>query len=268
MDPSSPYRRTVDLPPYRAILAVDAKDFTAQPSIVHQPMSGLILDLVGDAFTTAGLAAAWQRPAFLGPTGDGFAVGLSPQILPHLVHPFGRVLQERLAAYNRDARTDQARIRLRVSLNVGPLPVDPADPHWTGNGTARNDTHRLLDSKPVKAVLAGTSDRVTHVACIFSDRVFQDVVVAGYTEMHPDRCIEVPATVDGKAFAQRAWLYVPESTGFLPALTTPAPSPDSDPVPPTKAPVAPAVSGPRVRKNWGQVATSPGSMTQHTGGAQ
>ncbi|MEV6601568.1 hypothetical protein AB0M36_32645 [Actinoplanes sp. NPDC051346] len=258
-----PFSQTVDLPPYRAILAVDAKDFTAQPSIAHEPISGSILDLVGDAFTRTGLTTEWSQPAFLGPTGDGFAIGLPPRILPYLVYPFGRVLQERLAEHNRTARGDHARIRLRMSLNVGPLPADPADPHRTGNGTARNDTHRLLDSVPVKSILAASSSQVTHLACVFSDRVFQDVVAAGYAELHPDRCIEVPATVDGKAFAQRAWLYVPEISGNLLGIARPAAS--HEPAPARKK-AKPGAAGPRVGKNWGQVATTVESMTQNTGG--
>ena len=259
-----PYSESIDLPPYRAILALDGKDFTAQPSIAHQPISSAILDIVGDVFTRMGLEAEWKHPAFLGPTGDGFAIGLPPRVLPYLVSPFGRVLQERLTAHNRTVRGDQARLRLRVSLNVGPLSADPENPHWTGNGTARNDTHRLLDSKPVKAILAAASDRVTHVACIFSDRVFQDVVAAGYTELHPDRCIEVPATVEGKTFAQRAWLYVPEISGNLLGVSAQAPEPDSVPAR-TKA--KPRSERIRVGRNWGQVGTAE-TMTQNIGEIQ
>ncbi|GAA2877703.1 hypothetical protein Acy02nite_62100 [Actinoplanes cyaneus] len=262
-----PFAQTVDLPPYRAILAVDAKDFTAQPSISHQPMSSTILDLVGDALARTGLQAEWSRPAFLGPTGDGFAVGLPPRVLPHLAYPFARLLQERLAEHNRTIRVGQPRIRLRVSVNVGPLPADPEDPHWTGNGTVRNDTHRLLDSKPVKAILAAASEQVTHAAFIFSDRVYQDVVVAGYSELHPDRCIEVPATVDGKNFAQRAWLYVPEISGNLLGTASLAPDPDPDPVtePTAEGHPTASVEGPQVRRNWGQVATTVETMTQNPG---
>ncbi|GIF07422.1 hypothetical protein [Actinoplanes siamensis] len=263
-----PFAQSVDLPPYRAILAVDAKDFTAQPGIAHQPISSSILELVGDAFTRTDLGTEWASPEFLGPTGDGFAIGLPPRILPYLAYPFGRVLQERLAQHNRSVRGDQARIRLRVSLNVGPLPADPGDPHWTGNGTARNDTHRLLDSKPVKAILAAASDRVTHVACIFSDRVFQDVVAAGYSELHPDRCIEVPATVDGKNFAQRAWLYIPEISGNLFGVSPPGPAPDPAPAEKARKKPTPAVEGPRVKRNWGQVATTMESPTQHIDGGR
>jgi hypothetical protein len=253
-----PFARSIDLPPYRAILAVDAKGFTAEPGSTHEAISKNLLDLVGDALVGAGLRAEWEHPAFLNPTGDGFAVGLPPRVLPYLLDPFPRLLQERLAKHNRQGRT---RLQLRVSLHIGPLPADPGNPHWTGNGDPRNDTHRLLDSAPVKAVLAAASPRVTFVACIFSDRVFEDVIAAGYAGMQPDRCLPVTATVDGKAFSRQAWLYLPEVSGNLLGVLPAGPPP-----PPTaKKPAQPRISGPRVKRNDGQVATTVESMTQHRG---
>ncbi|MFF3854448.1 hypothetical protein [Micromonospora sp. NPDC002575] len=262
----NPFARSIDLPPYRAILAVDAKGFTAEPSSVQEAISKNLLDLVGDALVGAGLRAEWDQPAFLGPTGDGFAVGLPTNVLPYLVDPFPRLLQERLAERNRQAR---AYLQLRVSLHVGPLPADPENPHWTGNGASRNETHRLLDSAPVKAVLAAASPRVTFVACIFSDRVFEDVIVAGYAGLHPDRCLPVTATVDGKAFSKQAWLHIPEVSGnllgVLPDAPVPAPKPEKAERPRKSEP---RISGPRVKRNDGQVATTVESMTQHRGVAR
>jgi hypothetical protein len=272
-----PFAHSTDLPPYRAILAVDAKGFTAEPGSTHEAISNTILGLVGDALIGAGLGAEWDRPAFLGPTGDGFAVGLPTRVLPYLADPFPRLLQDRLAAYNRHGRTH---LQLRVSVHVGPLPADPENPHWTGNGDSRNDTHRLLDSAPVKAILAGASPRVTYVACVFSDRVFTDVISAGYAGLHPDRCIPVAATVDGKAFNQRAWLHVPVISGnllgVLPAEpTAAAPTPQTAPTASSAAPAARPggkpgprrVSGPRVKRNdGGVVATTVHDLTQHRGG--
>lgn len=257
-----PFVRSIDLPPYRAILAVDAKGFTAEPGSTHEAISQFLLELVGNALDSAGLRDEWQHPTFLGPTGDGFAVGLPPRVLPYLVDPFPRLLQERLDEHNHRARP---RLQLRVSLHVGPLPADPENPYWTGNGDSRNDTHRLLDSKPVKTMLAAASPRVTFVACIFSDRVFEDVIAAGYAGLHPDRCIQVAATVDGKAFSRQAWLYLPEVSGNLLAVL-PAASAEDPPAPATaeQAP-PPGVSGPRIRHNDGQVATTVTSMTQHRG---
>ncbi|WJK36582.1 hypothetical protein [Solwaraspora sp. WMMA2065] len=257
-----PFASSIDLPPYRAILAVDAKGFTEEPGSTHQAISNRLLDLVGDALTVAGLRKEWERPSFLGPTGDGFAVGLPTRVLPYLVDPFPSLLQQRLAEHNRHARTQ---LQLRVSLHVGPLPADPESPHWTGNGESRNDAHRLLDSAPVKAMLAGASPRVTYVACVFSDRVFKDVIAAGYAGLHPDRCIPVTATVDGKAFEQRAWLHVPVISGNLVGVL-PASSPPTAPAGEKRT--SPRISGPRVRQNNGQVATTVENMTQQRDGSR
>jgi hypothetical protein len=225
-----PFTSSAELPPYRGIVAVDAKGFTDQPGRLHQPISGLIPQLAGQAFADIGLAEAWNEPAFFGPTGDGFAVGVPTRVMPFLVHPFLSRLQDVLAHHNSQIRAAEPQIRLRVSLNIGPVEEDE-NPYLGGNGTARNDTHRLLDSVPVKAILAAASPRVTFVAAIVSERLFRDVIEQGYAGVHPDHFIEVPATVEGKSFEQRAWLYVPRPSGNLLAagVTGPAPAPSSPP---------------------------------------
>lgn len=258
----SPFEKSVDLPPYRAIMAIDAKDFTAEPGSAHEAISGLIPRLVGEVFADADMDRHWNGPAFFGSSGDGFAVGLPTEILPYLIEPVPRLLQARLASHNRSVRHGQVRLRLRMSLHVGPLPADSNHPGRTGNGTARNDTHRLLDSRPVKAILAAASPQTTFLACILSDRVFQDVVADGYAGRHPDHFLEVPATVEGKAFSQRAWLYVPEVSGNLLAVGLPAPDAGPQAARPSDAEHG-VVSGPRVRENSGQVTTvNHGGMSQ------
>lgn len=215
VDEHVPFRRSRDLPPYRGILAVDAKNFTAEPGSTHEAISGLIPKLVGLAFANVGLGDVWDDPSFFGATGDGFAVGVPTKTLPYLVHPLLVELQQVLARHNATARHGDAQIRLRASLHVGPLPADPTQPDRTGNGTPRNDTHRLLDSMPVRAILADARPEVTFLAAILSDRVYEEVVLAGYAGRHPAHFVEVAATVPNKAFAQRAWLYVPEPSGNL-----------------------------------------------------
>jgi hypothetical protein len=209
-----PYVTSEELPPYRSIFAVDAKGFTEQPGRLHQTISGLIPQLVGKAFAGIGLAEVWNDPTFFGPTGDGFALGVPTRVMPFLVHPLLSELQAVLERHNQSIRAGDPRMQLRVSLNLGPVKED-ANPYLGGNGTARNDTHRLLDSVPVKAILAAASPNVTLVAAIISERVYRDVVEQGYTGLHPDHFIEVPAIVDGKNFQQRAWLYVPQLSGNL-----------------------------------------------------
>lgn len=200
------------LPPYRAILAVDAKDFTKLPGSVHEDTSAAIKTIVGSSLRDAGLEEEWSGPFFFGDTGDGFAVGLPPRILPFLIDPFPALLQERLAL-RRSERPNEAPLRLRVSLHVGPLPVNPEAPSSTGNGAARNDTHRLLDADVIKEALRDVSPEIALVAMIISDRVFDDVVRGRYAGLHPDNFVPVTARVAGKGFDQPAWLYLPAQPG-------------------------------------------------------
>ncbi|MFF2012592.1 hypothetical protein ACFVWY_26450 [Streptomyces sp. NPDC058195] len=207
----TPYAESRPLPPYRALFAVDAKDFTGLPAVQHGPVSQLIPELVDRALDRADLHELRAAKRFPANTGDGVVFGFDPALLPFVLWPFLGVLDDTLGAYNR--QSVGPRIRLRASVHVGPV-LDTDGP-GDGNATARNDTHRLLDSRPVKAILAAASEEVTHLAAVISQRVYEDVVLGAYTRLHPDRCVEVPATVEGKPFVQRAWLYVPSPSGNL-----------------------------------------------------
>jgi len=200
------------LPPYRGILAVDAKDFTGYPAVQHGEVSRIIPQLLHASFSRAELPEVWEDRRFPDSTGDGYVFGFDPASMPYVIHPWLNTLQEVLTEFNLDSM-GTVRIRLRVSLHIGPLPDSGEE--FDGNGTPRNDTHRLLDSVPVKAVLASHSENITHVAAILSERCFQDAVASGYTGRDLDYFIEVPATVPDKRFQQRAWLYVPHPSGNL-----------------------------------------------------
>ncbi|MFI1205125.1 hypothetical protein ACH4VR_37845 [Streptomyces sp. NPDC020883] len=208
----SPYTRSRPLPAYRGILAVDAKDFTGRPAIEHEAVSRAVPELLKTALSRAELRDLWDDRTFPASTGDGYVFGFDSTRMPFVIHPLLLTLQEVLTDFNVLSH-GAVPIRLRVSLHVGPLP-DTGD-EFSGNGTARNDTHRLLDSRPVKAVLASHKENITHVAAILSDRCYEDAVASGYTGRHPDHFVEVAATVDGKPFSQRAWIYVPQPSGPL-----------------------------------------------------
>jgi hypothetical protein len=241
-----PFTRSRPLPGYHGLLAVDAKDFTGLPAIQHAAVSKVIPEFVDLALDKAGLTELRDAKRFPAGTGDGVVFGFDPVLLPFVLAPFLDVLDAELGRHN--ALGSGPRVRLRASVHIGPLPHegDSGD----GNGTARNDTHRLLDSRPVKAVLAASSEHTTHLAAIISDRVFEDVVLGGYAGLHPDRCIEVPATVEGKRFAQRAWLYVPSPSGNLFGAGVRVRA-----TPPPRAPNAPRTPGPPEPSRPGRPAT-------------
>ncbi|MEU1055368.1 hypothetical protein ABZ397_22835 [Streptomyces sp. NPDC005876] len=240
--PAGPYTRSRPLPPYRGVLAVDAKDFTGRPAIEHEGVSRAVPALLKTGLARAELRDLWDDRRFPASTGDGYVFGFDPARMPFVVHPLLFTLQEVLADYNVLSH-GALPIRLRASLHIGPLP-DTGD-EFGGNGTARNDTHRLLDSRPVKAVLASHKENVTHVAAILSDRCYEDAVAGGYTGRHPDHFVEVAATVEGKPFSQRAWIYVPQPSG--PLYEEPAGAGAAAPAVPDAAP-APVNGGEADRK--------------------
>lgn len=209
---AAPYTHSRPLPPYRGILAVDAKDFTGRPAIEHEAVSRVVPELLKTALLRTDLGDLWEDRAFPATIGDGYVFGFDPARMPFVIHPLLLALQVVLTDFNVLSH-GAVPIRLRVSLHVGPLPETRDE--FGGNGTARNDTHRLLDSRPVKAVLTSHNENITHVAAILSERCYEDAVASGYTGRHPDHFVEVAATVEGKSFSRRAWLYVPQPSGPL-----------------------------------------------------
>jgi hypothetical protein len=191
-----------ELPPYRAILVVDAEGYGRLPSARQSRVSEQIGQLLEAAFEYAGMAAAWDDRRFAAHFQGTFVLGLDPRWLPRLVHPLLQVLQDVL----REPRPvrDQPP-RLRASIHVGPL-QDRGEPS-DGVGQPMTDTHRLVDSEAVRRALRETHEDVTFLVAILSSRVFEDVVLSGYGNLHPSQCTKVVATANGRS--QEAYLYVP-----------------------------------------------------------
>ncbi|GLW53287.1 hypothetical protein [Kitasatospora phosalacinea] len=208
------------MPDTQGMAAFDAKGFSELPSLTQPGASRLIAELVDESFIEAGLQQVLDERSFTAPRGDGLAMGFPPKYLPAVIDWFVPLLDRAAAAYNACRR--DAPVRLRMSLHLGPVTIDGNPPD--ANGAARNDLHRLLDSEPLKRVLDASDPEVTHLVSVFSDRVYQDVLVGGYSKLRPGACTRVEATVSGKAaFHQTAWLYIPSPSGG--ATTNPAARP-------------------------------------------
>lgn len=215
-------RRSQKLPPYRAVLVVDAKGFSDRPSIEQSQTNEEIVRTLEAAFSRARLTAAWEDRRFPAHTGDGYVLGLPAEHMPFLLHPLLDALQTELELQNQ-RRGQRAPLRLRASLNVGPLPDagEPAD----GVGRPMTETHRLLDSEAARRALRVADERLTLLAAVISQRVYEDVVEGGYCALLPSQFAVVEAA--SKNFTQRAYLHVPRPSGEVLAsgLAEPADSP-------------------------------------------
>jgi class 3 adenylate cyclase len=233
------------LPPYRGILAVDTERFTRNPS-AHQPdLSAAVQEVLRGALERCGHLQIWQQRRFPEGTGDGYMFGVLPEMLPFLLSPFLGALHETLAEKDDSLRAINrgTRLRLRVSVNVGPVP-DSGDEMRDRIGDPMNTTFRLLDSSPVRNALKESNPDVTLMAVIVSQRVFDDVIRAGYTPaLHPDQLMQVTAEVPGKDFAEPAWVYVPH-----PSRVTSRNDKDT----PAESPGRPGRQGAPFYKNTGQ----------------
>lgn len=203
-----------ELPPYRSMLVVDMKNYSGNPARYQSDLTKLIPKIMKAAFRRAGLLSIWERRSFHNTTGDGYALGFPSELLPFLLNPYLALLQTELEERNyvrpRELRDP---LRLRVSINVGPVNDSGANRLGDGSGAARVELHRLLDSKPVRSLLAGSDSEVTYVAGVLSERAFQDAVLSGYTD--EPSSIYVPAPVEEKTYTGRAYLRIPKPSGDL-----------------------------------------------------
>ncbi|RSD17302.1 hypothetical protein [Amycolatopsis eburnea] len=217
-------RTATELPPYRALLAVDIRDFSGSLGRDHARITDAVPKILRSAFQRCGLAETWQEMRFGFGTGDGYALGLSSAALPFLLNPFLPALQEELV-YRDEVNADPVPLRMRVSVHVGPVTDSGEGLLSEGSGTARIETHRLLDAEPVRELL-NRSGPMTRVAAIVSARAYEDAVLSGYAADAPEHY--VPAPVKVKKLTDTGYLRVPSPSGdllrdgFLPRITDPA----------------------------------------------
>lgn len=203
-------RKWVPLPPYRSLLVVDVKDFSGLPGRDHAAVTDAIPDILYGAFERVGAVDAWAKRRFEQSTGDGLSAAFDSAVLPLLVDPLPRALQEELEFR---AQVDGLpELRMRMSVAVGPITDPNPDGVSTGSGHARVENHRLLDADVVKDLLT-RSGPATRVAAAISRRAFEDAVVSGYAGVDEDRYVGVPVRV--KSFDGTVYLRVPLPTGDL-----------------------------------------------------
>ncbi|MDA2805076.1 hypothetical protein [Nocardiopsis suaedae] len=204
-------RSGTPMPPYRAVLAVDAEKFSRTSSRHQQLLNNSIRDALEIAFRDSGLAGLWENASFPQHTGDGYVVGVDPEHLALLVNPLLGELQEVLAdmqpvlAY--EDRT--LSLRLRAAIGVGPLPDSGGEEHGDGVGSAMTETHRILDSAPLRRALKESDPDVTYLVAGLSGRVFDDAVQGGYVGLKPAEFRPADASIPDKDFQAEVYIYAP-----------------------------------------------------------
>ncbi|GLW54837.1 hypothetical protein [Kitasatospora phosalacinea] len=187
--------------PYRAVLAVDARNFGTLTSREMQQVNADIQRLLARALNSINVSAHWEYRSFGQHTGDGYVAGVDPEILPALVGCFPSALHEELTK-RRAERPHERPLQLRASIHVGPLPS-------SGLGEPMVHTHRLLDDPVLRELLARANPEITNTVVIISQRVHEDVFQSGCIGGSALAGQFAPHLVKVKAFEQPAWVHVP-----------------------------------------------------------
>ncbi|EIV91272.1 hypothetical protein [Frankia sp. QA3] len=204
------------LPPYRALLVVDIKDFSGVPGRWHESLTREVPNLLDQTFRRCGWPDWTAAKRYDISTGDGHVLVLESWTLPLLVHPFLENLQRELEDRNRVASTGAGGgrpLRMRVSLNIGPVTDSGTNRLGDGSGDARIALHRLLDADAVRHLLDDSDPQATLVAAILSSRAFEDAVTGGFCRLGPGDFVAVD--VAEKTYRGTAYLRVPRPTGGL-----------------------------------------------------
>lgn len=199
------------LPPYRALLVVDVKDFSGRPGRYHDQITEQIPNVLQNALIRCGHSKLRDKVRFHTSTGDWYCLGFNPRYLPFLLNPFLPELQKELEYNNATSRQDQ-QMRMRVSITVGPMTDTGRNTISDGSGDARVEAHRMIDAEPVRQLLS-RSGAATCVAAIVSERVYQDAVLGGFTGEDPS--LYVPVDVEVKTYRGKAYVRVPKPSGDL-----------------------------------------------------
>jgi len=238
---------TTDLPESIAILVVDTKGFSQHNDIQQEELTVLIPEVLERAFRRCDLDELWDERMFPDSTGDGYIIGFNPRLLPAVIDRFLDALQDELAVGLPGWKSRNMRLRMRLSLEIGPA-RDLGDPRIDSPvGSAMIATHRLVDAEPLRALLDHSDPDVTLLAVALSDRVLQLAVVSGRTRRRVvSEFVTCPVVMTKKDFAATAHLHVPKMSGellrsgLLGVQATAQPGEDSpDPAPPatTSSPV-------------------------------
>ncbi len=226
-------QHSTPMPPYRAVLVVDAEKYSRTSSVHQKILHTELFEVLEWAFAHSGLEEQWRTASFAQSTGDGYLVGVDPRYLSYLIDPLLdnlqvtlQEVQPRLAYHDRELR-----LRLRASIDVGPLPDSGGAERGDGIGTPMNNVHRLLDSEAVRAGLGQTDPEITLVAGVLSRRAYTDAVRGGFVGTNERLFRAEYVRLPDKEYEAEGYIYIPRPSGRGDAhgAGPPKSAPDRDP---------------------------------------
>ncbi|MDX6758411.1 MULTISPECIES: hypothetical protein [Streptomyces] len=178
------------------------------PEAKMAPIRSDLDDVLTNVLAHIGLLAQRDRPGAFKDTGDGGIFVMPAKDIARLVDPLLEHLHAALVRYDRERLASAPAIRLRAAVHVGPLSMPDH------RGDAINEVCRLLDSQVVRAGLTVAREhRSGFLAAVVSEAAFRRTVCAGRTpDLDEERFLRTTARVDGKAFEEPCWLFVPQMT--------------------------------------------------------
>lgn len=228
-----------NVPPERALLVVDMKDYSQLPEAKMAAVRSDLDDILDTVFAQSDLGPRSHDGTYKD-TGDGAIFVLPTTDAARLVDPLLGHLNAALGRYDETRLTGQPPIRLRVSVHTGPLSLPDH------RGDAINEACRLVNSQAVRGAMAAALEQGVFVAAVLSEPAFHRTVHAGRTpNLQPAHFLTTTARVEGKAgFEEPCRLHVPGLSAqmlhlYLSSLAQSlSPGPDT-----TAAETAPAAAG-------------------------
>ncbi|MEV0704926.1 hypothetical protein AB0I53_44390 [Saccharopolyspora sp. NPDC050389] len=184
----------------RFCLSVDAENYGSQDDQRQRAIQDGVLVVLDQAANRAGLHRdRWDRQ----PQGDG-ELALLPEVAPEpepqVIDDYVRELRRALAQHNHGMLPCN-RLRLRLAMHYGV--AIPASNGFSGQAVVV--VSRLRDAKPLKEAMAAAPECA--LGLILSDRLYQETIKQGHTELSPDDTRQV--SVREKELAEKAWIHVP-----------------------------------------------------------
>ncbi|EHR61625.1 hypothetical protein [Saccharomonospora cyanea] len=197
------------------ILAVDVRRFSAHNDAQQKTIVDLLPVVLRDSATKAGLRQLWDGHGFRAFRGDGYLVGVRPELVGAVVDRYFDSLQNELRRRACDLQAAGVRLRLRASLHLGPVESFDVLVTDSPHGRVMVEAGRMVDAAPVRALLDHSDAEVTFVASVISRSVMEHVVEAGRCLRKPSEFVETSLKVDAKEYEGTGYLRVPTPSGEL-----------------------------------------------------